>query len=319
MFLNPNVEIILFLDFIFLFFLAISLYFSIEIFFKWDFQSNSNQQYKFEKRSYLISTIIKYIFFLKLPLFLFFIYTIDGLSDIIIGAMCSAGVIDASSYGIPLLILKLLNLYLFGFWIIIHYGDLKYEDLRFTKVKFGFFIIAGFFIILEIILDFLMFDSIDPSKIALCCSSLFSNASSSYLGFLFTIDLKYFVILFYLTFITLFVAFLRKNDYMFSLANIFFLIISIISLIMVFSTYIYELPTHHCPFCILQKEYDYIGYFLYIFLFLGTFFGIGLTGANLVEDDKKKYYKLSLIFNTVYLFIVSYFPIVYYFTNGVWI
>jgi len=35
------------------------------------------------------------------------------------------------------------------------------------------------------------------------------------------------------------------------------------------SVYFYELPTHHCPFCILQKEYGYVGYPLYLTLFGG--------------------------------------------------
>jgi hypothetical protein len=319
MFLNPNIQIILFLDILFLVFLVISLFLSIDLLKNWDFSSTTVTQYKLEKRSYLVSTIIKYIFFLKLPLFLFFIYSIDQLSDIIIGAMCSAGVIDASSYGIPLLILKLVDLYLFGFWLIIHYGDLKYPDLRFTKIKFGFFIVASFLIISEIILDFLMFDSIDLNKIAVCCGSLFSNTSTSYLGILFTIDLSYYAYFFYIIFILNIIFYIKKNDYMFSIGNILFLVISIISLIMFFSTYIYELPTHHCPFCILQKEYYFIGYFLYLFLFLGTFYGIGLVVGNLVEDDKGKYYKLSLLFNTFYLLIVSYYPISYYLKNGVWL
>lgn len=319
MFLNPNIQVILFIDFIFFIFLTISLMLSVDLFLKWNFQSTSNLQYKLEKRSYLISTIIKYIFFLKLPLFLFFIYSVDGLSDIIIGAMCSVGVIDASSYGTPLLILKVVNLYLFGFWLIIHYGDLKYPELPFTKIKFGFFIVASFLIIIEIILDFLMFDSIDLTKLALCCGSLFSNTSTSYLAILFSIDSwNYFYLLFVSYSMNVF-FYIKRNDSMFSLANIIFLIVAIISLIMFFSTYIYELPTHHCPFCILQKEYFYIGYILYITLFIGTFFGIGLIVANLVEANKSFYYQASLVFTSVYMILVHYYLIVYYLHNGVWL
>lgn len=319
MFLNPNVQIILFIDFIFLFFLLISLVLAIELFSKWDFQSTSTLQYKLETRAYLVSTIIKYIFFLKLPLFLFFIYSVDGLSDIIVGAMCSVGVIDASSYGIPLLILKVVNLYLFGFWLILHYGDLKYPHLPFTKIKFGFFIIAAFLIIFEIILDFLMFDSIDLSKIAVCCGSLFSNSSTSYLAILFSIDNWNYLYLFYLSYILNLFFYLKRNDYMFSIANILFLIVAIISLIMFFGTYIYELPTHHCPFCILQKEYYYIGYLLYISLFIGTFFGIGLIVANLVEAGKSFYYQTSFLFTSVYMILVTYYLLAYYLKNGVWL
>ena len=52
-------------------------------------------------------------------------------------------------------------------------------------------------------------------------------------------------------------------------------IISIASLVSFISIYIYELPTHHCPFCFLQKEYGYIGYALYLLLMAG-----GLAGMS---------------------------------------
>ncbi len=53
-------------------------------------------------------------------------------------------------------------------------------------------------------------------------------------------------------------------------------LISIASFISFISIYFYELPTHHCPFCILQKEYGYIGYFLYLLLLLGGLTGMGV-------------------------------------------
>jgi hypothetical protein len=43
-----------------------------------------------------------------------------------------------------------------------------------------------------------------------------------------------------------------------------------------FSLYIYELPTHHCPFCILQGEYGYVGYPLYVALLGGGVTGMGV-------------------------------------------
>jgi hypothetical protein len=42
------------------------------------------------------------------------------------------------------------------------------------------------------------------------------------------------------------------------------------------SVHIYELPTHHCPFCLLQREYGYVGYLLYAGLLLGTALGMGV-------------------------------------------
>ena len=63
-----------------------------------------------------------------------------------------------------------------------------------------------------------------------------------------------------------------------------FFIFSVVAIISFVSLYFYQLPTHHCPFCILQKEYYYIGYPLYAFLFAGSFLGI-MVGV--VERFKK--------------------------------
>ena len=52
--------------------------------------------------------------------------------------------------------------------------------------------------------------------------------------------------------------------------------VSIISIISFISVYFYEMPSHHCPFCIVQKEYGFIGYPLYMTLLLGTVTGLGV-------------------------------------------
>jgi hypothetical protein len=48
------------------------------------------------------------------------------------------------------------------------------------------------------------------------------------------------------------------------------------SIISFISLYFYELPTHHCPFCILQGEYGYVGYPLYVALLGGGVSGISV-------------------------------------------
>jgi len=61
------------------------------------------------------------------------------------------------------------------------------------------------------------------------------------------------------------------------------LILAVASLISFISPYFYELPTHHCPFCLLQREYRYIGYPLYLSLFLA-----GITGVSVGLLEKFK-------------------------------
>ena len=53
-------------------------------------------------------------------------------------------------------------------------------------------------------------------------------------------------------------------------------VVSIAAIISFISLYIYELPTHHCPFCILQREYYFVGYPMYALLFIGVITGLGV-------------------------------------------
>ena len=325
MILTPEVLSILILDIIFLFFGLIAFTLSIKIFFKWDINSTSKTQYKLEKQSFLTATIIKYIFALKLPLFLFFIFTLDKISNVLTGAMCAAGVVDATQYGTYLFILKILNIYFFGFWLVIHYIDIKSEHLPKTRLKFGFFILAFFVFITEIILELIMFTAIDIDKIVSCCGTLYSSSATSYISSIFLIDTPILLGLFYGNFaIIVILYFLKQNKnslikYLFTIANLFFIIISIISLIAFFGTYIYELPTHHCPFCFLQKDYYYVGYLIYTLLFIGTFSGI-ITGlVDTSKENRAKNYNISLLFNLLYIILISAYPIIFYIKNGVWL
>jgi hypothetical protein len=312
MILSAEVIAILILDFIFLFFSLIAFYLSIKIYFNWDINSTSTLQYKLEKQSSLAATIIKYIFIIKLPLFLFFIFTLDKISNVLTGAMCAAGVVDATVYGTYLFILKIVNIYIFGFWLMLHYIDIKDENLPFVKLKFKLFIFAFIVFIAEISLEFLMFSSIDVSKMVSCCGTLYSSSSTSVISNIFLIDTSVLLVIFYALFFVMFMAYIKKNRYIFGISNILFVIVSIISLISFFGTYIYELPTHHCPFCFLQKDYNYVGYLIYILLFLGTFYGI----STIYVENR---YKISLFFNFFYILLVSSYPILYYIKNGVWL
>ncbi|MBN2781814.1 MAG: hypothetical protein JXQ66_01075 [Campylobacterales bacterium] len=309
MVLNPEVLTILILNIIFALFAVVAFYLSFQIYLKWDINSTSQTQYKLEKQSFLSSTIIKYIFIVKVPLFLFFIFTLDKLSNLITGAMCGAGVVDATPYGIYLLILKVLNIYIFAFWLTLHYRDIRHENLPYTKLKFTIFLGAFILLMAELILEGMMFSDIDINKMVSCCGTLYSNSSTSYISELFKIDTFYLLSSFYGVYLLMILFAYLKNSYIFSLLNFLFLFISIISLILFFGTYIYELPTHHCPFCFLQKDYSYVGYILYITLFLGTYFGI----ASLYVER----YLYSLIFNSSYIVIVSGYVINYYLKNNV--
>ncbi len=319
MMLTPEVLAILILNSIFLIFALVAFVLSLKIFFRWDMEVTTQEQYSLEKQSYLGATIIKYIFAIKLPLFLFFVFTLDKISTLLTGAMCGAGVVDATDYGSYLLILKLINLYLFGFWLTLHYLDIKSPNLPYTRLKFEFFMVAFLFLVIEIVLEGIMFTSIDINKMVSCCGTLYSSSSTSAIGGIFSIDRVVMLTLFYGNFTLMAIFYKLRLFYLFAISNFSFILVSLISLIQFFGTYIYQLPTHHCPFCFLQSDYYYVGYLLYGLLFLGTFYGIRVGVVKILGENEGRGLTYSLWFNFAYVVLVSSYVVVYFIKNGVWL
>ena len=318
-FLSNEVIIFLFIESILLITLFIAIYFTSIILKKWEFYSTTSTQYKLEKKSYLVTVIIYFTLIVKLFLVPYFAYTIDILSAIVPGAMCGAGVISSNDYGESLLILKVILLFFISFWLIINKLDIQKKDFPYLKKKFLFFLIIAIFIIVEFILDILYFSNISTLSLATCCSAIYSS-DSSLDPLPFGLNLKSLLILFYLLYIFTFISNIKQRPYLSALLNISFLYISYYAILYFFGTYIYELPTHHCPFCMLQKDYNYIGYMIFITLFLGTFFGISNSILRLLTKNIIiKYYKYSNIFNTLFVLICSFYVLGYYIENGVFL
>ncbi len=319
MFLTPEIITLSILNLLFVVFATIAFINSLKIVLKYDANATSSYQYALEKKSYLSATIIKFIFYVKIPLFIFFVYTLDDLSNILPGAMCAAGVVSATSYGTPLLFLKILNLYVFAFWIVLNDEDMKYEDQPYLKQKFLLFCVAYFLLIAEIIVESFMFNGMDINSVVDCCGAIFSTTSATYLAEILSLSPKILLSIFYGVFILLVLFYFLKNRYIYAVLNIVFVLIALITLIAFFGTYIYEQPTHHCPFCLLQRDYNYIGYFLYIILFVGTFFGFVIGIIDFQAKELRKRFNISLLYNTIYVALVTYYPIAYYLKNGVWL
>lgn len=313
--LTPGIVVNLALDTFFLIYMSIAFVVSVDVVIRWDFSKNEPRQFALQKRLYLVSTITKYLLSLKISLFLYFVYTLDHLSSLINGAMCAVGVIEASPFGIYLIVIKLLDLYLFGFWLMLNNADYKDPYLPYAKLKslFFLFIYCSFFA--EVVLEYFYFFDINPQSLVSCCTSTFSSASQSWIASYLHLPNRIIYGSFYAVFLLSFVAFLLKRHYIYAVLSTLFLPIALLSLIGFFSTYIYELPTHRCPFCMLQSEYHSIGYPLYTTLFLGTFFGI--VGGFFKKTQK--YLKLSFTLLCLYTALVSYFPLSYYITQGKWL
>lgn len=247
----------------------------------WDLNSGSELQLSLERKTYLISTLLTYAFAFEILSFFLYIFTADRLHGFFVGAMCAAGSLFVNSYGYPTLIVKLINLLLAGVWLIINYADNLGFDYPLIKKKYALFIFFVPFVVLETVLQANYFLRLDPNIITSCCGTLFSAdnyALTSEIASLTDIPMK---TIFYGVMVTsigagLFYYKTEEAGYFLSAMSGLALLVSIASILSFVSSYIYELPTHHCPFCMLQKEYGYIGYPIYAAVLGGAILGISV-------------------------------------------
>jgi hypothetical protein len=255
--------------------------YGIQILRRWDIESGSELQLVLERKTYLISTLLAYTFGFQLFSLFLYIFTADHLHTFFVGAMCAAGSLFVNGYGYPALILKIVTFLLAGLWLILNHADSKAHDYPLIRKKYFLLLLIAPVILVEAVFQWNYFLHLNPDVITSCCGSLFSTEAgriTSEIASLPTIPMK---AAFYLTVASTVVSgtyFYLKNrgGYLFASLSAIALLISVLSIISFISLYYYELPTHHCPFCILQKEYGYVGYPLYLSLLAGGVSGMGV-------------------------------------------
>ncbi|RMG72491.1 MAG: hypothetical protein D6710_04700 [Nitrospirae bacterium] len=250
---------------------------SIRILRQWDINSSSELQLELERKTYLTSTIISYVLVYQMVSTLLFVYTVDSLHTQFIGAMCATGVLNVNPSGWYVLYLKVTNMFLSAIWVGLNWADQRYPDYPLTKPKSALLLLMFPLFAAETYLEFSYFLGLNPAVITSCCGSLFSASGKGLAATLSGVPVRVSETMLALSSIVFFilgivnikrpVPFVR---YLFSLSGIIFFFAALISVVSFISLYFYELPTHHCPFDILQSDFHYVGYPLYVSLFLST-------------------------------------------------
>ena len=261
--------------------LLYSAYYGAKILRRWDLGSGSDLQLSLERRTYLVSTLMSYAMAFQLLSLFLFVYTAEDMSRFIIGAMCAAGSLHANRWGYPALMLKIITFLLAGTWLIVNYADNRGYDYPLIRKKYALLLMIAPFGIADMIAQAAYFLGLNPDVITSCCGSLFTFGPGKTENSIAALPRGPAETLFYagmsLVFTTGIVFYrTRKAGYLFSMASAAALVASLHAVIAFISPYFYELPTHHCPFCILQKEYGYIGYPLYLALMAGAVSGLGV-------------------------------------------
>jgi len=287
--------------------LGYAAYQGVQILRYWDITSGSERQLALERRTYLVSTLMSYAMgFQVLSLFLF-IYTADTLSPLFVGAMCAAGSLKVNGFGYPALLLNIVGCLLAGLWLIVNNTDNKAYNYPLIRIKYWFLLFIAPFFFAETILQGEYFLRLQPNIITSCCGVLFSIDAGNVVADLLSLPRTMAETVFFVSVpITLalgYSVYLRnKGAVLFSVAAFAQFLISLIALIVFISIYFYELPTHHCPFCLLHQEYGFVGYFLYGTILVSTISGMGTgliqpfsTIASLCEVIPPVQKRLALI------------------------
>ena len=296
MILHPAIVALILSSCLVAFMVMYAAFFGIRILKSWDITSGSEKQLTLERSTYLISTLLASAFIFQIASFFLFIYAADDLHTRFVGAMCAAGSLNVNPYGYPAFILKIFSCVLAGLWLLLNHADSQAPDYPLIRKKFLFLLIIVPFILGEAVLQTIYFLKLRPDVITSCCGSLFSAGQKSITGGLAALPPGLMIIVFYTILILLVTAGLRyfiwgQGARSFSFLSVIAFPVFSFSLVSFISLYCYELPTHHCPFCILQKEYWNIGYLFYATLLGGVVCGAGVG----LLDSFKNYKSLSNI------------------------
>ncbi len=297
-------------------------YYGVQILKHWNIDSGDELQLVLERKTYLISTVLGFVFGLQLLSLFLYVFTADALCPLFVGAMCAAGTLNVNDFGYPTLELKILNFILAGLWLVLNHADNQGYDYPLIKKKYLLLVLIAPFIVIETLLESAYFLGMRADVITSCCGSLFSSEQAGGLGSeIASLPAKPMLWTFYIVMaITLLsgVFFYRqgKGGYLYAGLSLLMFIIALLAIVSVISLYIYELPTHHCPFCIIMQEYHYVGYLLYLLLFGAVVTGMGsgllmpfrqLASLKAVLPDiSQKLTLISLLMYAAFTALVSY-------------
>ncbi len=255
--------------------------YGVRILMNWNIRSGNELQLNLERRTYLISTIVSYAFGFQLISLFLFIFTADHLHTLFVGAMCAAGSLNVNEFGYPTVVLKTVNFILAGLWLILNFTDNRAYDYPLIKTKYLMLLLISPGIAAEAIIQANYFLGMKPNIITSCCGTLFSADAEGVTSGIVALPVLPVSAVFYATMalaaaLGIFFYIRGRGAYLFSLATALAFMVSVVALISYISLYIYELPTHHCPFDILQAEYHFVGYPLYAGLLGSTVTGMGV-------------------------------------------
>ncbi|MCP4284216.1 MAG: hypothetical protein GY792_07180 [Gammaproteobacteria bacterium] len=281
MLLNPSVLALITVSATVLFLVSLASLFALRVTRHWDINSGSELQLRLERHTYLISTLITYCFLAELIALLLFIYNAEQMSSQFVGAMCATGVLNINGYGWPTLYLKMALFFFGAGWLTLNKVDSLAIDYPLIRVKYWLLLLILPLVAAEFLVLLSYFLNMEPDIITSCCGSLFTPEGSGVAAEISGVEPS--VALTMLagsgiaaTGFGLWYLHSNRGGMIFAGSALLAYIVGLVAIVSCVALYIYEHPHHHCPFCILKGGHDFMGYYLYIPLFIATALAMGV-------------------------------------------
>lgn len=284
----------------------------------WEPGSDSNRQIRLENEIWLSSTLVSYGLGFQIITLILFVLAADQFCQVIVGAMCATGALLANPYGMPALLLKLAGVFFYGLWILLHQLDIRSEHYPLVRIKYLALLLLLPLLVLDASLQTLYIAGIKPDIITSCCAVVFGESTGGGTNLLSGYSQQGLLVAFIGSFaglVALGLGLLRSwrpwLAGLYAAGWLWFFGLSLVVITSIISSYVYAMPYHKCPFCMLKPEYHYFGFALYGTLIPATFFGASAALAGLVRGKVglagvvDRYQRLAIKISLVLLVLFS--------------
>ena len=245
----------------------------------WNLASGARRQIELERRTHLVATLLTLVMLAQAVALPLMVFNADRTAPLLVGAMCAFGSFNASVYGFPALYAKLALFFAAVVWLALHHADLRAPDYPLTRRKYILLLALLPLALADVGLTTAYFADLKADTLTSCCGSAFNPEHAGVAAEAAALNPQLALgLLAAALAATLGVGALAgrwpRAAVAYGAVSLAFLGVALLAVVAAISLYVYEHPHHHCPFCLLKREYGYIGFVLYAPLFGGAACGL---------------------------------------------
>lgn len=247
---------------------------------RWDPESSSRRQLERERRWMLVETGTRLVFALQLVSLAVFVATADRLKSLFTGAMCAVGSLNAHPLGTPTLAFKCVVFILCGIWLVTNRAFVSAVSTGLVRSRAALLVLIAGLLIVENLVQLGYFCGLEPEVITSCCAIVFDRSKEGLGAGLADLPVGWSRLVFGVGIAStaasgLHATLRHRSTVAYSVIAAALGLVTVTAVVTWIAPGYYELPSHHCPFCVLSSDYGYVGYGLYLSLAFAVIAGLG--------------------------------------------